>query len=103
MALHKDTQAFKDTSQRYENCINQKKPRKKELTAKEKESNRKMSQIRVKVEHAISEIKRSQTVKDILRNTKDDFSDLVMVLACGLHNLRGEAVSGVFTLPRSKT
>ena len=66
----------------------EKKPRKQELTAKEKESNRKMSQIRVKVEHAISGIKRSRIVKDILRNTKDGFSDLVMVIACGLHNFR---------------
>jgi hypothetical protein len=58
------------------------------LTAEEKERNRKMSQIRVKVEHAISGIKRSRIVKDILRNTKDNFSDLVMVIACGLHNFR---------------
>jgi hypothetical protein len=42
------------------------------------------------VEHAISGIKRSRIVKDILRNTKDDFSDLVMVIACSLHNLRVE-------------
>jgi hypothetical protein len=47
-----------------------------------------MSQIRVQVEHAISGIKRSRIVKDILRNTKEDFSDLVMVVACGLHNFR---------------
>ena len=47
-----------------------------------------MSQIRVKVEYAISGIKRPRIVKDILRNTRDDFSDLVMVLACGLHNFR---------------
>ena len=67
-----------------------KKPHKKELTAKEKESNRKMSKVRVKVEHAISGIKRSRIVKDVLRNTKDDFSDLVMVIACSLHNLRVE-------------
>jgi hypothetical protein len=60
----------------------------KELTAKEKENNRKLSQIRVKVEHAISGVKRCRIVKDILRNTKDDFSDLVMVVACSLHNLR---------------
>lgn len=58
------------------------------MTTKEKESNRKMSRIRVKVEHAISGIKRSRIVKDVLRNTKDNFSDLVMVIACGLHNLR---------------
>jgi hypothetical protein len=58
------------------------------LTTKEKERNRKLSQIRVKVEHAISGVKRSRIVKDVLRNTKDGFSDLVMVIACCLHNLR---------------
>jgi hypothetical protein len=66
----------------------EKKPRKKELTVKEKERNRKMSKVRVKVEHAISGVKRSRIVKDVLRNTKGDFSDLVMVIACSLHNLR---------------
>lgn len=35
-----------------------------------------------------SGIKRSPIVKDILRNTKDRFSDLTMVVACGLHNVR---------------
>jgi hypothetical protein len=44
--------------------------------------------VRVRVEHAISGVKRSRIVKDVFRNTKDDFSDLVMVIACGLHNLR---------------
>ena len=47
-----------------------------------------MSKVHVKVEHAISGIKRSRIVKDILRNTKDNFSDLVMIIACGLHNFR---------------
>lgn len=47
-----------------------------------------MSKIRVKVEHALSGVKRSRIVKDVLRNTKDDFSDLVMVIAWGLHNFR---------------
>ena len=58
------------------------------MTDKEKEKNRKLAKVRIKVEHAISGIKRSRTVKDILRNTKDGFSDLVMVIACGLHNFR---------------
>lgn len=58
------------------------------MTDKEKERNRKISKVRVKVEHAISGIKRSRSVKDVLRNTKDGFSDLVMVIACSLHNLR---------------
>jgi len=44
--------------------------------------------VRVRVEHAISGVKRSRIVKDVFRNTKDDFSDLVMVIACGLHILR---------------
>jgi nucleoside recognition membrane protein YjiH len=68
----------------------EKKLYKKELTAEEKRRNRKISNIRVKVEHAISGIKHSRSVKDVLRNTKDDFSDLVMVIACSLHNLRIE-------------
>jgi len=52
------------------------------------ENNRKLSKVRVKVEHAISGIKCSRTVNDVLRNTKDGFSDLVTVIACGLHNFR---------------
>jgi hypothetical protein len=71
-----------------EKPINRKKPGKKELTDQEKENNRRLSKVRVKVEHAVSGIKRSRTVKDILRNTKAGSSDLVMVLACGLHNFR---------------
>jgi hypothetical protein len=58
------------------------------LTEKEKANNRKVSKVRVRVEHAIAGIKRSRCVKEVLRNTKDGFSDLVMVIACGLHNLR---------------
>jgi hypothetical protein len=44
--------------------------------------------VRVKVEHALAGVKRSRIVKDVFRNTKDDCSDLVMVVACGLHNFR---------------
>lgn len=58
------------------------------MTEKEKENNRRIAKVRVRVEHAISGIKRSRSVKDVLRNTKDGFSDLVMVIACSLHNLR---------------
>ena len=66
----------------------EKKPHGKELTEREKENNRKLSKIRVKVEHALSGVKRSRIVKDVFRNTKDNFSDLVMVIACSLHNVR---------------
>ena len=54
----------------------------------EKKRNQKLAKTRVKVEHALSGVKRSRCVKDVLRNKKANFSDLVMVVACGLHNLR---------------
>jgi hypothetical protein len=66
----------------------EKKPRNGELTASEKRNNCNLSRIRVKVEHAIAGIKRSRIVKDVLRNTKEGFSDMIMVIACGLHNFR---------------
>jgi len=58
------------------------------LSNAEKQNNQRISRVRVRVEHAIAGIKRSRMVKDVLRNTKEDFSDLSMLLACGLHNLR---------------
>jgi len=42
----------------------------------------------VRVEHALAGVKRARIVKDVLRNTKAQFSDLAMAVACGLHNLR---------------
>jgi hypothetical protein len=66
----------------------QKKPRGKELTAEQKEQNRLISSIRIVVEHIISGVKRCRIVKDLFRNTKDHYDDLVMELACGLHNFR---------------
>ncbi len=65
-----------------------KKPKGEELTSEEKESNRLISRIRVVVEHVISGIKRLHIVKDVFRNTKDNYDDVVMYLACGLHNFR---------------
>lgn len=65
-----------------------KKPRKGELTKSEKRSNKRISSVRVGVEHALSGAKRSRIIKDVMRNYKDEFSDLVMLIACGLHNLR---------------
>ena len=58
------------------------------MTPEEKEPNRKLSRVRVRVEHALAGVKRPRSVKDVLRNTKEDFSDLAMTAACGLHNLR---------------
>ena len=46
------------------------------------------SSARVVVENVIAGVKRCRIVKDLLRLTKDGMSDLVMEIACGLHNLR---------------
>lgn len=51
-------------------------------------SNRLIAKDRIVIEHVIAGIKRCRIVKDIFRNTKPGFSDLVMLMACSLHNLR---------------
>ena len=58
------------------------------LTEKEKNENKMKSSRRVVVEHAISGVKRCRIVKDIFRYRRYGYDDLVMELACGLHNLR---------------
>jgi hypothetical protein len=68
----------------------EKKPRDGELTEVERRTNRKLSRMRVRVEHALAGVKRSRIVKDVFRNTKERTSDLAMEVACGLHNLRVE-------------
>ena len=50
--------------------------------------NRVLSSSRIVVEHAISGIKRCHIVKDIFRNTRVGFEDMVMEIACALHNFR---------------
>ena len=47
-----------------------------------------ISRVRIIVEHVIAGIKRFRIVKDVYRNTKQNFDDLVMEIACGLHNFR---------------
>ena len=54
----------------------------------EKLLNRLFSSARVVVENVLAGVKRCRIVKDVLRLTKDGMSDLVMEIACGLHNLR---------------
>ncbi len=65
-----------------------KKPKGQDLTIEERARNREISSVRIRVEHAISGIKRFRIVKDKLRNTKDGFADFVMETCCGLHNFR---------------
>jgi len=46
------------------------------------------SSARVVVENVIAGIKRCRIVKEVFRLTKAGMADLVMEMACGLHNLR---------------
>ncbi len=46
------------------------------------------SSARVVVENVIAGIKRCRRVKEVLRLTKEGMADVVMEIACGLHNLR---------------
>jgi hypothetical protein len=73
-----------------------KKPRGQELNIAERWLNRLFSSGRVVVEHVIAGVKGCRIVKDVLRLTQDGISDLVMEIACGLHNLR---VSCRYPLP----
>jgi len=65
-----------------------KKPKGQDLTPEQKEQNSLISRIRVVIEHILAGVKRCRIVKELFRNTKEHYDDLVMELACGLHNLR---------------
>jgi hypothetical protein len=67
-----------------------KKPRGKDLSVGERFLNGALSSFRIVVEHCISGAKRARIVKEVFRNTKEGFADLVMEVACALHNLRVE-------------
>jgi hypothetical protein len=50
--------------------------------------NHRISSAPIIVENVIAGAKRCRIVKDVLRLTTTGISDLVMEIACGLHNLR---------------
>jgi len=65
-----------------------KKPKGKALSVADRFFNHAISSVRIRVEHVIAGVKRCRIVKDVLRNTKEGLSDLVMRVACALHNWR---------------
>jgi transposase, IS4 family len=65
-----------------------KKPRNGTLTPQEKEENRRISSVRVRIEHFIGDIKRYRIIRDIIRYSCSEFRDAVMETCCGLHNFR---------------
>lgn len=68
--------------------IPKKKPRNGELTEEEKENNRLLASKRIVIEHINAGIKRCRIVKDVFRNMLANYEDVVMELACALHNFR---------------
>lgn len=58
------------------------------MSAADQWLNRLLSSARVVVEHGIAGVKRCRIVKDVLRLTREGISDVVIEIACSLHNLR---------------
>lgn len=71
-------------------CQPKKKPKGQELSPEDKARNTLIARLRIRIEHVIAGVKRSRIVKDLFRNTTAGYDDLVMEVACGLHNLRAE-------------
>jgi hypothetical protein len=63
-------------------------PRGGELTPLENAPKRRISSIRIRIEHAIGGVKRDRIVKDKIRLLKDGIRDTMMETCCGLHNFR---------------
>ena len=55
-----------------------KKPRNGTLTPQEKEENRRISTVRVRIEHVIGNIKRYRMIREVIRSSCSEFRDMVM-------------------------
>jgi hypothetical protein len=67
-----------------------KKPKGKELTQQEKETNKSISKFRVRIEHVIGSVKRYRIVKDECRLRKNKYPYNVFLTCAALHNFRIE-------------
>ena len=65
-----------------------KKPRGGELTVAQKEENRRIASEKMRIEHTMCSVKRCRIVKEKIRYWQDLIRDVVMEIACGLHNFR---------------
>jgi hypothetical protein len=65
-----------------------KKPKGKELTPDEKAENRRISAVRIFIEHVIGSVKRYRIIKDEIRLWKGNIRDKVLETCSGLHNFR---------------
>jgi len=65
-----------------------KKPRGRDLSLEEKTANRLISSQRIGIEHTLGGVKVFRIVHDVFRNLREGYDDLVIEIACGLHNFR---------------
>ena len=65
-----------------------KKPRHRTLTLQEKADNRRISSVRVRIEHVIGDLKRYRIIREVIRSGCSEFRDKVMETCFGLHNFR---------------
>jgi hypothetical protein len=65
-----------------------KKPKGRDLSPDEKAANTAISRDRILIEHTLGGVKVFRIVHDVFRNVREGFDDLVMEIACGLHNFR---------------
>lgn len=66
----------------------EKKQKNQKLSQEDKAYNRLISSMRVTVEHVMAGVKRLRVVKEKLRLRTEGIHDKIMLIACGLHNLR---------------
>ena len=65
-----------------------KKPRGGQLTSEQKAENRRIASKKMRIEHTIGSIKRCRIIKEKIRYWKETIRDVLMEIACGLHNFR---------------
>jgi len=66
--------------------IPHKKPKNGELTPEQRQENKIISQLRIKIEHTISRLKRFRAVADVYRNHPSLWADKFILIAAGLSN-----------------
>jgi hypothetical protein len=65
-----------------------KKPKGGELSSEQKSLNKTIAQERIAIEHTLGGVKVFRIVHDVFRNMRAGFDDLVIEIACALHNFR---------------
>ena len=65
-----------------------KKPMKQKLSKIKEAQNKQLSRHRVRIEHAFAHLKTLRIIKDRNRNHKFNFRDLIIDIACRMHNFR---------------